>query len=332
MTRKLRDSVVVITGASSGIGRATALAFAKHGASVVLAARREGPLREVASECERRGGRALPRPTDMTDDEAVERLVRAAVEHFGRIDVWVNNAAVTCFGRFEETPPEAFRQVIETNLFGYIRGARAALLAFREQGSGVLINVSSVAGATSQPYTSAYVTSKHGVRAFGMSLRQELSLEEGHDIHVSTVLPASIDTPIFQHGANYIGRAPKPMKPVYAAEDVARAIVSCAEHPRAEVFVGKAGKQMQAIQRISPRLGERMMARMVDEKHFEEQGTATPTAGNVFAPMMEWTSVSGGWLSPSRRFLRRTLSLGAKALPVALALLWLGPKLPALRG
>src|SRR5438874_9403287 len=157
MKWKLRDAVVVVTGASSGIGRATALAFAKHGASVVLAARRESMLREVANQCQMFGGDAAVVPMDVTDEAAVETLGRRAIERFGRIDVWINNAGVSLFSRFEETPPDAFRRVIETNLFGYVYGARIALRRFRDQGYGLLINNASIVAEVSQPYTSAYV-------------------------------------------------------------------------------------------------------------------------------------------------------------------------------
>ena len=133
--RRLRDSVVVITGASSGIGRATSLAFARRGATVVIAARRELLLKELAAECQRMSGLSLAVPTDVTDSTACENLARRAIESFGRIDVWVNNAAVTAFGRLEETPADASRQVIETNLLGCMHGARAALPYFREQAS-----------------------------------------------------------------------------------------------------------------------------------------------------------------------------------------------------
>jgi NADP-dependent 3-hydroxy acid dehydrogenase YdfG len=140
MRRKLADSVVVITGASSGIGRATARSFARHGATVVLAARREAALHEVAQECRNLGGQPLVIPTDVTDAAAVEHLATRTVETVGRIDVWVNNAGVTLVGRLEETPLEPYRRVIDTNLFGYVHGARAAIPYLREQGSGVLIN------------------------------------------------------------------------------------------------------------------------------------------------------------------------------------------------
>ncbi|HEY0127712.1 MAG TPA: SDR family NAD(P)-dependent oxidoreductase, partial [Rubrobacteraceae bacterium] len=134
--RSLVDSVVVITGASSGIGRAAARLFAQRGAAVVLAARREEALLETAAECESLGGRALAAPTDVADLEAVEELARRAIEHFGRFDVWVNNASVTMFSRFEEAPPEANRRVIDTNLLGTMHGAQVALPHFRERGGG----------------------------------------------------------------------------------------------------------------------------------------------------------------------------------------------------
>ncbi|MEU4712374.1 SDR family NAD(P)-dependent oxidoreductase [Micromonospora purpureochromogenes] len=173
---RVRDAVVVITGASSGIGRATALAFADKGAAVVLAARREEALAEVAAECAQRGVQALVVPTDVTDPVAVEALGRRAAERFGRIDVWVNNAAVTVFGPFEETPLQDIRRVLDVNVMGYVHGARTALPYLREQGQGVLVNVSSIVGVVSQPYTHAYVMAKFAIRALSASLRQELRL------------------------------------------------------------------------------------------------------------------------------------------------------------
>src|SRR5215210_657878 len=173
MQRRLESKVVVITGASRGIGRATARLFAKCGASVVLAARREDALLEVAAECEARGGRALVVPTDVSDFRAVDNLARRAVDHFGSIDVWVNNAVLAAVGRLEEVPPEANRRIVETNLLGYLHGAQAALPRFREQGSGVLIFMSSGFGLVGAPYADAYTATKFAQRGLAQALRGE---------------------------------------------------------------------------------------------------------------------------------------------------------------
>ncbi|WP_235147989.1 MULTISPECIES: SDR family oxidoreductase [Fischerella] len=296
MPRRIRDSVIVITGASSGIGRATALEFAKQGATLLLAARREAALQDVAQQCKQLGGQALAVPTDVTDESAVQALARRAIENFGRLDVWVNNAAVSLFARFEDVPPEAFRRVIDTNLFGYVHGARAALPYFREQGSGILINVSSVVAITGQPYTSPYTISKYAIRGLSDSLRMELYLDNAPDIHVCTVLPASIDTPIFQHAANYTGRKTKALSPVYPAKDVAEAIVGLVNRPQREIIVGQAGYLLALEKTLAPDLEERMMARQVDQDHFQDKKPAAPTDGNLFQPMEDYTGISGNWL------------------------------------
>lgn len=322
MPRKIRDAAIVITGASSGIGRASARAFAARGGTVVLAARRGGALEELAAECERLGGRALAVPTDVTDEEAVQALARRAIETFGRIDVWVNNAAVSLFGRFEEVPTEAYRRVIETNYFGYVYGARAVLPYFREQGSGVLINNASVVGTVGQPYASAYVSTKWAIRGLSECLRMELALDDARDIHVCTVLPAAIDTPLYQQAANYTGRAPQPLKPVYDAEIVAEAIVELAEHPRRERFVGAMGRLLTLQHTVAPGLTERMFARQVDAHHFQDVPVA-PTEGNLFEPMAEWSTVSGGWKAERGAGRARFAVPALAALAGSLAL-WFG--------
>jgi short-subunit dehydrogenase len=321
MPRKLRDSVVVVTGASSGIGRATAQAFASEGASLVLAARREQPLQEAAAECQSVGGRALAMPTDVRHEEAVRELARKAIENFGRIDVWVNNAGVGFFSRFEEAPPEVYRNVIETDLFGTIYGARAALPYFREQGSGVLINIGSLVSKVPQPYTSPYVIAKHGVRALGESLRQELSLDGAKDIHVCTVMPATIDTPFFQHAANYTGRAAKAMPPVYPAERVAQTILRCSKRPRREVFVGNSARVLSSQFTMTPGLTERTFATMVDKQHLGDEPTP-PTPGNVLEPMEEWIGVSGGWEGQKKTRSRRVVAAGLAAAAASAPLIW----------
>ena len=218
-----RDEVVVITGASSGIGRATARAFAERGSALVLAARAEERLGEVEAECAGLGARVIAVEADVSRNEDVERLAQRAVDAFGGFNVWVNNAGVIAFGRIDETPAEDHEQIIRTNLCGCLFGARMAIKHFRGRERGTLINVSSLASRLGQTYSTAYTASKWGVTGLGQALRAELADETG--IHVCTVMPGYIDTPLFEHAANYMDRPAQPMSPVYAPERVAAAIV-----------------------------------------------------------------------------------------------------------
>lgn len=311
MARDFQNAVVVITGASSGIGRAAAHAFAEQGAAVVLAARSHDALRAVAEECAERGGRPLPVPTDVTNETQVMQLAQRALDAYGRIDVWINDAAVTLFGRLEDLPAGTFEQVVETNLFGYVYGARAVLPIFRQRAHGVMVNVASVVAFVGQPFTSAYVASKWAVRGLSECLRMELMDEP--DIHVCTVYLPSIDTPLFQHGANYSGRAVKPMEPVYSPEDAAAVILDVVRRPRREAFVGTAARLMATGHAVAPALMERVMARKVDRNHFQNR-PAPPSPGNLSRPM--WDATSGGW----RQARSRAASLPGGALIAGAAL------------
>jgi NAD(P)-dependent dehydrogenase (short-subunit alcohol dehydrogenase family) len=315
VSNKLQDKVIVITGASSGIGRATAMACAREGASLVLSARREHALQQVATACEQAGGRALAYPADVNDQEAMNKLAEEALGRFGRIDVWFNNAAVTVGGRFEEVPADVYRHVIETNLFGTINGSRAVIPYFREQGHGILINNSSVLGKFGASHFSAYAASKAGIIGFSESIRQEL---RDADIHVCVVLPAAIDTPLYNQAANYSGRAIKPVQPVYAAEQVADTVVGLILKPRREAIVGNAGRAAAAARTVAPyALSDRMIGKQWETDHFKPE-PADPSPGNVFEPDPHHTGISGGWtVSENGKGSYLAAGVAAAAIPAA---------------
>jgi len=293
MLNHIKNSVVVITGASSGIGRATAQLLAKKGARLVLCSREADVLRQVEGECRELGAQVLVFPCDVGIESNVRNLVDAAIRNFGYIDVWVNNAAVYAFGKVDELPSEVIRKMIETNILGVIYGSRAILPHFKSRNQGMIINISSIASKIGAPYTGIYNTTKHAVTGFTESLRMELQDEP--EIYACTVLPASIDTPLFQHAANYTGRAVKPIKPVYKPEQVADAILNCMKHPEREIVVGGAGRMIIGARRVMPRVMEKIFAFQVDRDHFKKGKSAPVSNGNVLTPMPESESVHGGW-------------------------------------
>lgn len=319
LTKSLDESVVVVTGASGGIGAATALALAGRGATVVLAARRVDALDDVAQACVDEGGQALPVPTDMTVPAEVERLAARAAGEFGRLDAWVNNAAAAFYGPLRSAPIAEVRQTVEVGLFGYLYGARAALPWFDRAGGGVLVNVASALGIVSIPYLSAYTVTKHGVVALSDTLRQELWSEGDSSVSVCTVLPASIDTPFYRHAGNHTGRGVRPLPPVYPPERVARTIVRLLEHPRREVYVGTAARLMAAEWRLLPGLGERALAWYTGRAGFVDTPTRQ-TSGNLFTPSPDEAAIAGGFGGARRATIRRAAALAAGGMAaVALA-------------
>ena len=307
MPRPLEAATVAITGASSGIGRAAALRIAHRARSLALCARSGEALAEVAEECERRGAATLCRALDVADEDAVEAFAAAAEEEFGRIDVWVNNAGAIAYGRFEEIPSEVFRGIVETNLMGQVHGARAALPRFRAQGGGVLINMSSVWGRVSSPEVTPYIVSKNAVRAFSECLAGELVDEEG--IHVATMVPQAIDTPIFEHAGNYTGRQVRPIPPVLDVEEVARGIEQCAENPKREVNYGQAGRALEILHSLAPPLYRRL-AHDAFLRGTWGRIAADPAPGNVLRSRAPYAT-SGDWHARRQGALRRAFLAAA---------------------
>ena len=290
----LTHASVVLTGASSGIGRATARAFAREGARLTLAARRGELLDQVADECRRLGGDAITVPTDVTDPQAVRALARAAQDTWGRIDVWVNNAGVGAVGRFDAVPLDIHRRVIEVNLMGALHGAHAAIPAFRRQGAGVLVNNISMGAWAPLPFASAYAASKFGLRGLAASLRQELA--EHPDIHVCGVFPSMIDTPGIQHGANLSGRNVDPGYYLYAPERVADAILGVVRHPRAEVAVGFPAGWARFGYGVAPLPTEAVIG-FVTRRAMGRANRAPLREGAVMHPIPQGKGASGGWLA-----------------------------------
>ncbi len=259
MPKPVPDQVVVIVGASTGIGRASALAFAARGAKVACAARSAHALNTLVEDIEQAGGTAMAVPTDVADPAAVRALAAAAEQRFGRIDTWVNAAAVSVWGRVEDITDEEFDRVMRINFLGQVHGVHAALPALRRAGEGVIIGVSSVEGVRAVPLHGPYTASKFALRGFYDCLRMEL-VQEGVPVAVTTILPASIDTPFFEHARSKLGAMPKPPPPVYAPEVVAANVVYAAAHPRREIPVGGSAVGFLLGQRLSPALTDAVLS------------------------------------------------------------------------
>jgi short-subunit dehydrogenase len=299
MSLKLQEQVLVVTGASTGIGRETAIELGNQGASVVLAARNQQALDEAAREVERLGGTAHVVVTDVADWPQVERLAQEAVDRFGRIDTWVNNAAVSEYATVEQMSVEEIQRVIQVILMGQIHGMKAALPPMIGQGQGTIINVASALAKRSVPLQSAYCAAKHGIKGFSESLRMELE-HEHPGVQVTLILPSSVNTPLFAHARSKLGVFPKPMPPVYEPRAVAEAILFAAEHPRREIVVGGAGKLLEIGETISPPLVDWYMTRK--GKMFKQQQTQQPDDGhdNLYEPMGGHGSTTGEFGTQSK--------------------------------
>ena len=314
----LLGSVVVITGAGSGIGQATAEAFAKRGVRLVLAARSKPALEAVAETCRAFGSEVLVVPTDVTDAAAVKTLAERALEFAGRIDVWVSNVGVGAVGAFHETPIEAHEQVLRANLLGHFNDAHAVLPIFLRQDRGTFINMISVGGFASIPFAASYSASKFGLKGFSEALRGELVNHP--NIHVCDIYPTFVDTPAIHNAGNYTGKVLTPPPPVIDARRVAKAVISAAESPRPTILIGEGASLIRLGSTLFPNYITRFMGLFM-RSYFEQADPIEKSTGNLFAPPKQVQGIDGGLRSPEQRALAAMIAVGAVG---GLAVLGLG--------
>jgi NAD(P)-dependent dehydrogenase (short-subunit alcohol dehydrogenase family) len=270
MAKAIGEQVVVIAGAPSGMGLASAKDFASRGAKVVMAARNQGEIEREAQEIRNAGGEAIGVECDVSVYEQVQQLANRAVAEFGRIDTWVHNAAVSMYGTFKQASLEDFRRIMEVNFLGNVHGAKAAL-PYLEQTGGAFISIGSALSDRGVPLQGAYCASKHALKGWLDSLRVELQAE-GSLVRVTLVKPSSINTPLFKKAKTLMGVEPQPIPPVYDVHLAVDAIRFAAENDVRDVFVGGAGKFLSVAERISPVLVDWHMRR----NGFDAQKTTWP--------------------------------------------------------
>jgi NAD(P)-dependent dehydrogenase (short-subunit alcohol dehydrogenase family) len=285
--------VVVVTGASSGIGRATAIRAAGDGARVVLVARGERSLKEAARVCAAAGAAsATVVPADVGDDAAVEDLVRRVVDEHGRIDVFVSNAGVVAYGRTEDVPQEVFDGVLRTNLLGAVNVARHVVPVLREQQAGSLLYVGSVIGHIGVPQMSAYTVSKWGVRALARQL--QLENRDLSDVHIGYVAPGGVDTPIYRQAANYGGFVGRPPPPVSSPERVARQILGKVGRSRVRAQLNPANDLIRFGFVAMPLVYDYLVGPLYRLASIDLGEPVEPTPGNVLDDQEDANALRGG--------------------------------------
>jgi NAD(P)-dependent dehydrogenase (short-subunit alcohol dehydrogenase family) len=328
--KPIKDQVIVITGASSGIGLATAQEAARRGARVVLASRDEADIKKAADEIAAGGGQATPVVVDVGDQASVDALAEQAISAYGRIDTWVNNAGVSIYGRIEEVPLDDAQRLFETNYWGVVHGSLAALPHLKREG-GALINVGSELSETAMPLQGHYAASKHAVKGFTDTLRIELH-EAGAPVAVTLIQTAAIDTPYTEHAMNYMGAEPKHVPPVYAPEIVADAILACAVSPHRNLRVGGAAKMFTMVEKVAPSLGDRMKERIAFDGQKSDE--APRDDDTLYAPRPGDGRVRGNYPG---RVMKRSVYTAAALNPVktllgAAAIVGLASVIKARRG
>jgi short-subunit dehydrogenase len=275
MSHKLKpvqEQVIVITGASSGIGLATALEAAKQRAKLVLSARSETTLSDVASKIRAGGGEAIYVVADVADRAQVQRIADVAIEKYGRIDTWVNDAGVSIFGRIDAVSEEDNRRLFDTNFWGVVNGSLVALPHLKAS-RGALINVGSEVSDAVVPLQGMYSASKHAVKGFTDALRVELEHVDKTEIAISLIQPTAVNTPYPEHAANYMDCEPKLPTPQIEADQVAKAILDAASHHRRDVTVGSMAVMNTLTARLAPALSDRMTAKQASRQQTDKPAT-----------------------------------------------------------
>lgn len=290
--------MVVITGASSGIGRAVARTLAATGWSVVLAARAQESLNEAAAECASTGAAVLAVPTDVSVAADVQALFEAAVQRFGRVDAVVHSAASVAYGRFVDVPADVFEASIVTNVLGSANVARAALIRFQEQRGGHLVMMGSLLGKIAVPFMSAYVVGKWGVHALTRTLRVEARSTPG--VRVSMISPGSVNTPAYLQAANYVGREGRPPPPIVQPEKVARVVARVLTRSRRDRSVGLANPVIVFGYRVLPAVYDAVVMPLMTIGGLSRR-RVPPTPGSVLVPRPVLDAVRGSWSRWGRR-------------------------------
>lgn len=290
--KPIANQVVVIVGASSGIGREAALRFARQGAKVIVSARSESGLLSLTEEIRQLGGDAISVVADVSVFEQAQAIATQAIAAYGRIDTWVHAAATAVFSTFEHLTPEEFKRVIDVNLMGQVYGAMVALPHLKREGQGALIHISSMEGRRALPFQSAYSSSKHGLEGFLESLRVELQ-HEGVPISVTSIKPSVINTPFYNKGKTKIGVKPTGILPYYQPSLVADAILHVAEHPTRDFIVGDVGKVLDVLQRASPGLVDALLVAVGFQLQKTDEKKTEDGSNNLYEPAPEYDRVEG---------------------------------------
>jgi NAD(P)-dependent dehydrogenase (short-subunit alcohol dehydrogenase family) len=292
MLKPIAEQVVAIIGASSGIGRETALQFAKRRAKLVVAARSESGLNSLAKEISQLGGEAVVVLADVSVFDQVQNIATKAVEHYGRLDTWVHTAATAVISPFEQVTPDEFKRVIDVNLMGQVYGAMVALPHLRGEGRGALIHVSSIEARRAMPLQSSYAASKHAIEGFLDSLRVELQ-HEGIPISVTNIMPSVINTPFYNKARTKLGVKPTGVPPYYQPILVAESILYAAEHPTRDFIVGDVGRILDLLQRMSPELTDLLLKLVAVEGQKTSNLKAASEPNNLFEPIEGYDTTTG---------------------------------------